>query len=150
MSNTVYCLEKYHFFYYDKEDDENVESRYLLGYFNCQSSLENALKVCKLNGIQDDELKIEQFNLSLSKKQKYLYILTYSYSTRNEKGEYTDYEYIFEPKTNRKKCLELKEELCKQSKYSHTKKKIYDSETANGYYISRYEINKLYSVVQQH
>ncbi len=146
---TIYCLQKYRFFYYDEEDDENVETRYLLGYFNSSEKVKDAIEVCKANGISDDELRVETFELSLSKRQKYLYILTYAYSILNAREEYTDYDYVFEPKTNRKQCLELKEQLEKQLKYRHTSEKIYDSETVNGFYIACYELNKLYSVIDR-
>lgn len=149
MITTIYCLQKYQFFYYDEKDDENVETCYLLGYFNSLQSVENAIGVCKENGISDDELKVERFNLSLSKRQKYLYILSYAYSVIDEKGEYTDYEYVFEPKTNRKKCLELKKQLEEQPKYCHTEERIYDPETMRGFYIARFEINELYSVIDR-
>lgn len=149
MITTIYCLQKYKFFYYDEKDDENVETCYLLGYFDSLQNVESAITVCKENGLSDDELKVEYFTLSLLKRQKYLYILSYGYSILNEKGEYIDYEYVFEPKTNRKKCVELKKQLEEQPKYCHTKERIYDSETKKGFYIARFEINKLYSVIDK-
>ena len=149
MTTTIYCLQKYRFFNYDEKDDENVEIWYLLGYFNSLEKVKDAIEVCKANGISDDELRVETFELSLSKRQKYLYILTYAYSILNAKEEYTDYDYVFEPKTNRKQCLELKAQLEKQPKYRHTYEKIYDSETINGFYIARYELNQLYSVIDR-
>ncbi len=149
LTTTIYCLQKYRFFYYDEADDENVEIRYLLGYFNSPEKVKDAIEVCKANGISDDELRVETFELSLSKRQRYLYILTYAYSILNAKEEYTDYDYVFEPKTNRKQCLELKGQLEKQPKYRHTNEKIYDPDTMNGFYIARYELNQLYSVIDR-
>lgn len=143
---TVYRLQKYKFYYYDSTDNENVEEGVILGYFDSNTELLKAIKICNKYGISEEELKVDEFSVNISSNQKYLYILSYSYSLLIE-GKYIDYDYVFEPKTSQKKCSDLKNKLLLEQKYQYNENKIYDSEMPDGFWVEKCKINKLYSVI---
>lgn len=145
----IYCLQKYKFYYYDKLEDENVENILVLGYFNSKTFLDNAVEICKKHEINGNELRIIEYDIDLMKKQKYLYVLSYAYYTLPDDDTYNDYEYLFEPQTNKKKCLILKEKLKKNPKFMHNKNKSYEDYTIQGFFIEKFELNKLYCVLDK-
>ncbi len=144
---TIYRLEKFKFHYYDEKDDENVEDRFVLGYFCPYEELVKAIEVCKKYDIKEDELAVHEFPLELSKNQKYIYELSYGYSILDSNSRYIDYDYVFTPQRNRKCCLELKADLQQDRKYQCSKEKIFDKETPDGFWIEKLQINKLYNVI---
>lgn len=146
LNITVYRLEKYKFYYHYLEDNEDVEERCVLGFFNSQFELKKAMLICENNGLNKTELAVNEFNMNIKKSQKYIYALSYSYSVINKDNNYIDYEYNFEPQKNRERCIALKEELKKNTKFQHNENKIYDVETLDGFWIERFAINKLYAV----
>lgn len=139
----VYRLEAKQYWGHDKEDDEDIETTLLLGHFSSLTSLKNAIKECLAAGYPEERLFISSFFDTFTSRQKYVYVLSHMYSVLQD-DRYTDYEYIFPPYSNRKKCLALKEELIKKDKFAPNPNRIYDSEFPDGFTISKTEIDVLY------
>lgn len=97
--------------------------------------------------MKKDDIRITDFKVNLRKNQKYIYELNYSYTVflDPEKEYYVDYDYIFEPKSNRRDCLKLKSELLKNRKYQKTSEKIYSTNSDDGFTIEKYELNEMYN-----
>lgn len=144
----IYRLEKYKFHFHDTEDNEDVEERRVLGYFNSKAELVHAIEISKQNDILESEILVKEFLLDLSIRQKYIYELSYSYSILTPDNEYVDYDYTFDPQKDRKKCRQLKETLAFQEKYKFNDKKIFDPKTCDGFWIEKYKLNKLYGVIK--
>ena len=70
LNITVYRLEKYKFYYHDLEDNEDVEERCVLGFFNSQFELKKATLRCENNGVNKTELTVNEFNMNIKKSQK--------------------------------------------------------------------------------
>lgn len=145
--NIIFRLDKCKYFYYDKEDDEDVEDRYVLGYFNSPEKLADAIQTCKQYGVAEEELQVQKFALKYTERQKFLYILSYEYAIMNSKNEYIDYSYVFPPQINRQFCNQLKIKLMQEDRYKKTDNKIFDSMPPDGFWIEKVQINKLYSVI---
>jgi len=137
--NMIYRLEKFKFYYYDNEENENVEDVYVLGYFTSYEQLENAINICQNYGIKKEELRFFKFDLKLRDNQKYIYELSYSYSMLDSNMQYVDYSYVFAPQSCKKSCLQLKVDLQKDVKYQSNDKKIFDEETQDGFWIEKLE-----------
>ena len=145
--NLIFRLDKYIYFYHDNEDDENVEERYVLGYFTSKENLQKAIKICEQNEINKKELKVHEFLLSYTRRRKYIYELSYEYTILNEKHQYIDYSYIFPPQISKDLCIQEMKLLLKEEKYKPTNNKIFDSATSNGFWIEKLQLNKLYNVI---
>lgn len=74
------------------------------------------------------------------KNQKYLYVLNYEFSIKNERGVYEDYYYKFEPCSNIIKCLNIKNELIQNDKIKIKDNAIYDV-SEDGFYVDKIKIN---------
>ena len=142
--NELFFLKHKIFYYKDPIDNENVEDIYIIGYFTMEK-INDAVKYCIEKGIPRNELVIEKYKLNLRPNRKYIYVLSYEYSTKLKNGEYQDYYYIFEPMLSRKACVDLKLKLLKEKNYSNRKEKIYDI-SKDGFYISKEEINAIYHI----
>lgn len=147
INKKIFRLDKVKFYYYDSVDNENVEDLYVLGYFDSQEELDKALLVCKQYGVDKGELSVQEFFVELANNQKFIYELSYEYSVLNSDKQYVDYSYVFPPQRSREKCLGLKFELQKLKKYRPSQNKIVDKKTDQGFWIEKWELNKLYSVV---
>ena len=146
--NKIYLLEYNKFYYYDPKDDENVEEIRKLGYFSTREKAEEIKKkIVSKNEYPEENLMIVPIEFKTSKKQKYVYVLSYGYSIK-EKDEYDDYYYFFPPMTNRKKCLLLMKKLQNEKKYMHSKEKIYDEGTKYGFLITRIKIDEFYDLIR--
>ncbi len=131
----LYLVEEWKFYYKDPIDGEDVEDIRLIGYFTTMDKVLNAIKVCINHGVKKEEIRITEIEFE-AKNQKYVYILYYEYSIEGEEG-FTDYYYNFEPLTNKKKCLQLKEKLLKDDFYKPTENKIFDDYTDRGFSIRK-------------
>lgn len=148
MDKYIYRLDKVNFYYYDYKDDENVEDRYVLGYFSSVEEIEKASRICEENGIVSGELEATRFDFCYKENQKFVYELSYGYSILNKKKQYVDYSYVFAPQNSSSDCKKLKKELLKIEKYMPNKNKIFDDEEApDGFWIVKLTINKLYGVI---
>ena len=144
----IYRLEYVKKYYYDFEDNENVEERLILGHFSSKEKLDEAKQKCINNGFEESSLIISSFFDKFSKNQKYVYVLSHQYSVLDN-DRYIDYEYIFPPLSNRQKCLSLKSCLIEDPKYAFSKKRCYDIQPPDGFYISKQIIDFLYCVVHK-
>ena len=147
MLRTVFRLEKYKFYSFDEAEQEPVEDSIPLGYYTSTQKLNEIIRSCLDHGMKKDDLRITKFNVNLRKNQKYVYELNYSYTVflDPEKEYYVDYDYIFEPKSNRRDCLKLKSKLLKNRKYQKTSEKIYSTNSDDGFTIEKYELNEMYN-----
>lgn len=147
MRFIIFRLSKYTLYSYDEAEKENIEERQILGYFNSIEEIKNSIWLCVKSGIDKNNLTVNAYSITLRKGQKYIYELSYSYSIQTTTGEYMDYEYIFDPQGNKLDCLKLKERLVRQPKFQPSSNKIFDSSMPDGFWIERYTINKLYTVI---
>ena len=142
----LYQLEKVEYFGYDPEDDENIEERIVLGHFSSLEKLTEAIEICLQNGINQKNIFISSFFDSFAPNQKYVYVLSHQYSLIDGE-QYIDYEYIFPPLSNKKKCLALKEKLKNDPKYAFHEERCYDLDPPDGFCISKSKIDCLYGVI---
>lgn len=137
----IFLLEEKKFYYRDGTDGENVEDIDIIGYFSTKEIVSTAINKCINLGMKKEELVCSEYVFN-TKKQKYVYILFYEYSIKDERG-YTDYFYKFQPQTNKKKCMQLKEELLKKDFYMPNKNKIFDDFTDRGFSIRKIMIDTM-------
>ena len=137
----IYMVEFHRFYYFDKLDQEAVEDRYTVGYFSTNELAENAIHKCICeSGYSKKDFQIIEYDLNISKNQKYLYILNYEFSVLNGDGEYEDFYYKYSPCTNVKKCIELKQFLIQNKMINIKKNAIYDV-SKDGFYIDKIKID---------
>lgn len=139
MIKELYLVETVNYAYFDEKDMEDVEDRYIIGYFDNPEIMKRAIEICNKKKEPDEEVKVTKYSFSCSSNQKYVYVLFYEYSTLTD-GEYTDYYYYFEPCSNVLKCIKQKTELQKNEKYMHNENKIYD-DSKDGFRIAKILIN---------
>ncbi len=139
MKRDLYYVELVKFYYHDESDDEDVEDRNGIGYFTDEKIQNDAIKLCKALKEEGEEIVITKSTLDMNYNQKYIYVLMYEYSTK-ENEEYTDYYYRFEPMSNPKKCLEYKQKICNEPRYRDDGNRIFD-DTPDGFYVKKVEIN---------
>lgn len=141
---SIYRLEEVHYHYFDMLDEEDVEERLLIGYFSSIEKMNTAINICIENGIDPKNIRISTFFDNFTKNQKYVYVLSHVYSIIQQDGNYLDYEYIFPPYSNRKKCLNLKSMLIQKKRYAFSDNRCYDIQPPDGFYISNDEIDFIY------
>lgn len=147
MSRYIYRLEKFHFYYYDYEDGEDVEDCCVLGYFSSKKEVEKAIAVCERNGISQNDLRTIRFEFCYTNRQEYVYELSYGYSILNQKNRYIDYSYVFPPQNTDDDCKRMKNELIKTEKFKPMPNKIFDDEMPDGFWVEKLKLNKLYGVI---
>ena len=141
---SIYRLEEVHYHCFDMLDEEDVEERLLIGYFSSIEKMNTAINICIENGINPKNIRISTFFDNFTKNQKYVYVLSHVYSIIQQDGNYLDYEYIFPPYSNRKKCLKLKSMLIQKERYAFSNNRCYDIQPPDGFYISNDEIDFIY------
>lgn len=135
----IYMVEFNRFYYFDCSDQETVEDRYTIGYFTSIELANNAIERCiKETGYIQDEFNIIEYDIKCGRNQKYLYVLNYEFSIKNETGDYEDFYYKFEPSSNKNKCIDMKRELIDNNKIKNNA--IYDV-SIDGFYIDKIKIN---------
>lgn len=142
--NCIYRLEEVKYYRYDFTENEDVEFRKILGHFNSLEKLNDAIEYFIQNGTKKNQICISTFFDKFAGRQKYVYVLSHQYSLQKN-GEIIDYEYIFRPFSNRKKCLLLKEKLMEESKFKYKDDRCYRIQPPDGFYISKQKINVIYS-----
>lgn len=145
---TIYRLSEYRFYGIDPSDGERVEERRILGYFSDRSKLAEALLACRRCGIGEEETAVEEFSVPLRRGRRFLYELSYEFSLR--RGENVeDFYDIFGPQKSRWQCLRLKRRLQRSHpRFRPAEGKEY-TQSYDGFWIERYEIDKLYSVLER-
>ncbi len=142
----IYYVEFVRYFYYDENDQEDVETRYTVGYFTSLDLANKAIEECiKESKLDRSEFKIQEFNIECGNNQKYLYVLWYEFSLLDEEGDYLDYYYNFEPCSTKKKCLDLKKELIRTKKVKILENAIY-YDSKDGFCVSKEKINQGYII----
>lgn len=145
----IYRLEEVHYCNFDASDEEDIEERLLIGYFSSVEKLNIAINICTSNGINLNNIRISTFFDNFTRNQKYVYVLSHVYSIIDENGEYLDYEYIFQPFSNRKKCFLLKTQLSQKDRYAFSDDRNYNIQPPDGFYISKDEIDFIYHSICQ-
>ena len=140
----IYRLEEVHYHHFDMLDEEDVEERLLIGYFSSIEKMNTAINICIENGINPKNIRISTFFDNFTENQKYVYVLSHVYSIIQQDGNYLDYDYIFPPYSNRKKCLKLKSMLIQKERYAFSNNRCYDIQPPDGFYISNDEIDFIY------
>lgn len=149
MHRKIYLLELVEFYYCDKNDGEDVEDRWIIGYFTQFSKLEEYLKNCFLCKKNSEKVVVTPFEVDINYNQKYIYILSYEYTYLID-GHYVDYSYVFEPQRNYTDCMELMNRIKMEDKYSHNDEKIYDENSKLGFFVEKYELNCCYYSLEEH
>ena len=139
----IYFVQKVKYYGYDDEEDENIEECLIIGYFSSLDIVEKVVNLCIENGLLNSEIVVKSFDVDLNRNQKYVYVITHDYSIREENGTFTDYEYIFEPKSSRAECEALKCKLKELPKYKYSQDRDYSITPPDGFYICRYKINQM-------
>lgn len=139
MKRKMYILELIDFDHYDEVDKENVEERYIIGYFFNTAILDEAIILCKKRKNSNEKIVLNEINFECSPNQKYVYVLFYEYSkyVNNEINDYYDY---FEPYSNRLKCNRKKEKLLLEDKYKVTDDKVFD-DSLDGFRVEKIRID---------
>ena len=138
----VYRLEAKKYWGHDESDDEDIETFLLLGHFSSLASLKSAIDECLSAGYPEEQLFISSFFDTFTSRQKYVYVLSHMYSVLHD-DRYTDYEYLFPPFSNRKKCLILKQKLISSPKFAKSTERIYDLDAPDGFYFEKHELDKV-------
>lgn len=142
-----YFVEFVRYFYYDEIDQEDVETRYTVGYFTSMVLANKAIEKCmKERGLPRSEFKIYTLDIECGNNQKYLYVLYYEFSLLDKEGNYLDYYYNFEPCSTKMKCIALKEKLITTKKVKILDDAIY-YDSRDGFSINKHEINHVHVVL---
>lgn len=137
----IYMVEFNRFYYFDCYDKEAVEDRYTIGYYTFIELANNAILKCmNETGYKREEYNIIEYDILCGRNQKYLYVLNYEFSIKNEQGEYEDFYYKFEPCSNKSKCLDMKNELIQNDKIKIKNNAIYYA-SIDGFYVDKIKIN---------
>lgn len=131
----LYYLEEVLFEGIDQNDGERIEIRIGQGFWTSKKKLDLCKKYISKSLGDGWSLVVTKYNISISKKQKYLYILNYEYFL----SDGTCYYYQFEPQTNPKKCVEQKNLLKRDAKYSDSPQRIYKT-GKKGWFVDKLEI----------
>ena len=137
----VYLVEVVYYDAFDSLENENVEDRYIIGYFSVAAKAEQAIKECVKHGIPKNTLCVKEFEFPSAPNQKYVYVLNYEYSRLTDNG-YEDYYYYFAPQSNKAKCLEQKKQLLLCPKYQPTAETIFTT-TKDGFFVDKIKIDFL-------
>lgn len=139
MKKPLYLLELVDYDYYDEIDQEDVEDRYIIGYFFDKTHLNEAISLCEKRKGINEKIEITKFDFECGNNQKYVYVLFFEYSTLTD-NEYSDFYYYFEPQCSYKKCLKQKENLLKINKYNKKQDRIFE-DSKDGFRIDKIKIN---------
>lgn len=141
ISRTIYLVQQKKIYGRDETDNEAIEERMIIGYFSSLELVAKVKKLCLENGVPEEQIYTEEYKIKLNCNQNCLYVLSHTYSLINKDGSYTDYEYIFEPKSSKNKCERLKKKLCLEDKYKFSSNRNYDVQPPDGFLISEYELD---------
>lgn len=139
----IYFIQEKKYYGYDENDEENIEECMIIGYFTSQKMINVVKNICLQNGIKEEDFDVQCFNVSINYNQKFVYVLSHAYSFQEKDGSFTDYEYIFEPQSNKKNCIRLKTELKTKPKYNYSRSRDYSCCPPDGFVIERYELNHI-------
>lgn len=144
MIKKIYLLQQKEYYGYDSADGENVEECMVVGYFTSLKLVDDAKKNCIDNGVDERNLEVQTFEIPINNNQKFVYILSHSYSIRQADGTFSDFEYIFEPQSNNAKCLKFKEKLKLEPKYKNQANRDYSLYPPDGFCVDKYRLDCIY------
>ena len=139
MKKTLFLLELIDYDHYDEIDEEDVEERYIIGYFFNSTYLDEAISLCKKRKESNEKIKITKFDFECGNNQKFVYVLFFEYSTLVD-NEYSDYYEYFEPQSSYKKCIKQKENLLNMNKYNKNNTFIFE-DSKDGFRIDKIKID---------
>lgn len=116
------------------------EFKEYIGYFTSTEKLKCAYQILEEEGIDLKRVSLKTYKLSLTEKQKYVYVLNYEYSIEDDFGNFTDFISSFPPCSSIKECEELKEKLKSEKEYQQDGKKLY-SESKDGFHTLKVELD---------
>lgn len=120
---------------FEELTQEDVEIKFIIGYFTTQEKLNMAKTLCLEYGLSARKLHVKEFDMQVGVNQKFVYVLNYTYSVKVD-GIYTDYYSFFNPQISAKLCKEQKKQLLQESKYQRKPAKIYE-DSPDGFFIDR-------------
>ena len=142
MIKKFYRLDYCDWDYFDEQDQEDVEKRYVIGFFDSLEKVNKAKEICRFQGkVLKKYLQVKEFFCQVGNRQKYLYFLVFDYSIFDGQ-EYTDYIYYLPPFSNKNKCKEYKKEMQKNEKFQVKPNYLYMA-TKDGFYIEKMRINEV-------
>ena len=144
MIKKIYFLQQKKYYGYDSADDENIEECMAIGYFTSLKLVEIAKKICIDNGVDEINLDVQTFDVPLNNNQKFVYVLSHSYSIRQADGTFTYFEYLFEPQSSNTRCVELKEKLKLEPKYKYQANRDYSLYPPDGFCIDKYRLDCIF------
>ena len=106
--------------------------------------VEIAKKICIDNGVDEINLDVQTFDVPLNNNQKFVYVLSHSYSIRQADGTFTYFEYLFEPQSSNTRCVELKEKLKLEPKYKYQANRDYSLYPPDGFCIDKYRLDCIF------
>ncbi len=60
-----------------------------------------------VNDFKRENMLINKITLNMAKKQKYVYVPSYKFSTLDSNGQYKNHHYAFFPMESKEKCLDF-------------------------------------------
>lgn len=139
MKKALFLLELIDYDHYDEIDKEDVEERYIIGYFSNSKNLDDAISLCKKRKEINEKIEITEFNFECGYNQKFVYVLFFEYSILKD-NEYSDFYEYFEPQSSYKKCIIQKGKLLKMDKYKNRSNRIYE-DSNDGFRVEKIKIN---------
>lgn len=139
MKKALFLLELIDYDHYDEIDKEDVEERYIIGYFSNTKCLDDAISLCKKRKEINEKTEITEFNFECGYNQKFVYVLFFEYTLLKD-NEYSDFYEYFEPQSSYKKCIIQKEKLLKMDKYKNRYNRIYE-DSKDGFRVEKIKIN---------
>lgn len=139
MKKKIFLLELIDYDYYDEIDKENVEERYIIGYFSNLKCLGQAILLCQKRKNTNETIKTTEFNIECGHNQKFVYVLFYEYCILRE-NEYADFYEYFDPQSSYEKCIAQKNNLLKMKKYKETCNRVFE-DSKDGFRIEKIKID---------
>ena len=139
MKKNFYLLELIDYDHFDEKDNEDVEERYIIGYFSSIVTLVKAISLCEERKEANEKIKVTEQEVECGYNQKYVYVLFYEYSILND-NDYSDFYEYFKPQSSYKKCFIQKEELLKLDKYRNNGNRLFDG-SIDGFRVEKIKID---------
>ncbi len=131
----IFFLEEVLFEGIDPKDGERIEIRLGDSVWANARKLSRARKDISKWLADGWVTEITEFDIPITKRQKYLYILNHEYLD----ADGTCFHYRFDPQTSYERCRSMQCKLLSNPKYMWNDKRIYKGRN-NGWFIEKYEI----------
>ena len=148
MKKPLFLLELIDYDHYDEIDKEDVEERYIIGYFLSSKHLNEAVSLCEKRKNFNEKIKVTEFDFECTYNQKFVYVLFFEYSILKD-NEYSDFYEYFEPQSSYEKCVRQKESLRKLNKYKKSQNRIFE-DSEDGFRIEKIKIDFVSHINYKH